>query len=317
MNSSNFIKVIGIGRGGAIMVNHMYNMGIYGVDFAVCHTDEQSFNGVDVPEKVGFGHGLNSRWDIDKVKNEFENNAGKFENLLTDNTQMVFIVAGMGGYTGSGVAPLLAKMAKSKGILTVGIATTPFLFEGLTRLLQSFDAVEEMYKNTDALIVIKNERLKTLFPDSFMDESFIKANEIVYMTVKSIAEIIMQKGVINRDFQDLKYLFHKSGMALVCYGFGRGENRIDMAFREALDSPLLKDKNIYETKKILLYLSFKPELHIQIEELQQPLVAFIDRFEKHINLTWGFGNDSSLEEGQEVKCTIITTGFEFNEILDT
>ena len=307
MQSNNIIKVIGIGGGGVNMVDSMYNMGIHGVDFAVCHTDYQSFEGVNVPVKVHFGESVFVR-DIETARSAFEENVDKFTELLTDNIRMVFIVAGMGGSTGSGVAPLLAEMAKSKGILTVGIVTEPFLFERWPRIIQAAEAVEEMSKHVDALIVVKNELLKTLFPDSFMDECFNKANGIVAMTVKSISEIITQKGIINRDFYDINYMMKDSGLALVSYGFGKGENRIDNAIREALDSPLLKNNNIYDAKKLLFYLSLKPESQIKVEEVQQSLNKFMDHFDICTQVIWGFEDCTSLTEGQEVKFTIIATG---------
>jgi len=308
MQSNNIIKVIGIGGGGVNMVDSMYNMGIHGVDFAVCHTDYQSFEGVNVPVKVHFGQSVFVR-DIETAKRAFEENVDKFTELLTDNIRMVFIVAGMGGSTGSGVAPLLAEMAKSKGILTVGIVIEPFLFERWPRIIQAAEAVEEMSKHVDALIVVKNELLKTLFPDSCIDdEYFNKANGIVAMTVKSISEIITMQGIINRDFYDINYMMKDSGLALVSYGFGKGENRIDNAIREALDSPLLKDNNIYDAKKILFYLSLKPESHIKVDEVLQSLNIFMDRFDICKCVVWGFGDCTSLKEGQEVKFTIIAIG---------
>ncbi len=303
------IKVIGVGGGGVNSVDYMYNLGIHGVNFAVCNTDAQSFEEVNVPVKVTLGEGLGAGGNPETARREFEKSASEVEKLLTDGTRMVFIASGMGGGTGSGAAPLLAKMAKSKGILTVGIVTIPFLYEKIPRIVQALDAVEEMSKNVDALIVINNERLKTYYPDFDLDEAFKKPNEVLAMAVKSIAEIITLRGTINRDFNDVTSTMKDSGVALVSYGFGQGKNRLDNAIKEALDSPLLNNNDIYNAKRVLLFLSYKKKSKLKVEELEQSIDTFMARFDNHIQMIWGFGPDESLEEGQEVKFTIIATGF--------
>ena len=306
---SKIIKVIGIGGGGVNSVDYMFNSGIRGVNFAVCNTDTQSFNGVNVPVQVTLGAGLGAGGDPEKAKEEFEKSVAEVETLLTDGTKMVFIASGMGGGTGSGAAPLLAKMAKDRGILTVGIVTIPFLYEKIPRIIQALDAVEALSKNVDALIVINNEHLKTFYPDFDLVEVFKKPNEVLTMAVKSIAEIITLKGIINRDFRDVTSTMKDSGVALVSYGFGQGENRLDNAIREALDSPLLNNRDIYNAKRILFYLSFKKSSNFKVEELDQSIDTFMAHFDNHIQMNWGFGVDDSLEEEQEVKFTIIATGF--------
>ena len=303
------IKVIGIGGGGVNSVDYMYSLGIHGVNFAVCNTDAQSFEEVNVPVKVTLGAGLGAGGNPEFAKQEFEKSAAEVEKLLTDGTRMVFIASGMGGGTGSGAAPLLAKMSKSKGILTVGIVTIPFLYEKIPRIIQALDAVEEMSKNVDALIVINNERLKLHYADYDLDEAFKKPNEVLAMAVKSIAEIITLRGTINRDFNDVTSTMKDGGVALVSYGFGQGENRLDNAIREALNSPLLNNTDIYNAKRILFYISFKKKRKVKVEELDQSIDTFMARFDNHIKMIWGFGFDESLEEGQEVKFTIIATGF--------
>jgi len=303
------IKVIGIGGGGVNSVDYMYNLGIHGVNFAVCNTDAQSFDEVNVPVKVTLGAGLGAGGNPNKAKEEFEKSATEVEKLLTDGTKMVFIASGMGGGTGSGAAPLLAKMAKSKEILTVGIVTIPFLYEKIPRIIQAINAVEELSKNVDALVVINNERLKMYYPDYDLDEAFKKPNEVLAMAVKSIAEIITLRGIINRDFNDVTTTMKDGGVALVSYGFGQGENRLDNAIKEALDSPLLNNNDIYNAKRILFYLSFKRKRKIKVEELEKSIDTFMARFDNHIQMNWGYGIDESLQDGQEVKFTIIATGF--------
>ena len=308
-NSVKIIKVIGVGGGGVNSVNHMYECGIHGVNFAVCNTDEQSFEGVNVPVKVTLGAGLGAGGKPEKAKQEFEHSAAEVEKLLSDGTRMVFIAAGMGGGTGSGAAPLLAKMAKSKGILTVGIVTIPFLYEKVPRIIQALDAVEEMSRNVDALIVINNERLKEFYPDFELVEAFKKPNEVLAMAVKSIAEIITKKGIINRDFNDVTSTMKDSGVALVSYGFGNGENRLNDAINDALDSPLLNNNDISTAQRILFYISFKKDAHFMVDELTKSIDNFMAGFDNHIKMIWGFGVDDSLTDDQEVKFTIIATGF--------
>jgi cell division protein FtsZ len=229
--------------------------------------------------------------------------------LFEDGTKMVFIAAGMGGGTGSGAGPMLAKMAKDKEILTVGVVTIPFLFEQVPRIIQALDAVEEMSRNVDALIVINNERLKYFYPDYDVVEAFKKPDEVLAMAVKSIAEIITVKGVINRDFNDVNTTMKDSGIALVSYGFGKGENRLDNAIQEALDSPLLSYNDIYNAKRMLFYVSYRDDAHVKIDELNTSADHFMGRFDKHIEMIWGHGKDDSLSPEQEVKFTIIATGF--------
>jgi cell division protein FtsZ len=313
-DSTNIIKVIGVGGGGVNAVDYMYKNGIRGVSFAVCNTDAQSFKGVDVPVKVTLGEGLGAGGDPDKAKEEFEKSRTEVEKLLRDGTQMVFIASGMGGGTGSGAGPLLAKMAKEKGILTVGIVTIPFLFEQVPRIIKALDAVEEMSKNVDALIVINNERLKTYYPDFELKEAFKKPDEVLTMAVKSIAEIITVKGLINRDFRDITTTMKNGGVALVSYGFGKGENRLESAIQEALDSPLLSNNDIYNAKRVLFFISFRSDARFIVEELTRHIDVFMSRFDRHIEMNWGYGIDDSLLPEQEIKFTIIATGFGMDDV---
>ena len=313
-DSAKIIKVIGIGGGGVNMVNYMYNEGIYGVNFAVCNTDAQSFDGVNVPVKIALGDGLGAGGNLEKGKVEFEKSASEVEKLLTDGTRMIFIASGMGGGTGSSAAPLLAKMAKSQGILTVGIVTIPFFNEKLPRINQALDAVEELSKNVDALIVINNERLNVYYPDDDIQEAYKKPNEVLAMAVKSIAEIITLKGTINRDFNDVTTTMKDSGVAFVGYGFGSGENRLDDAIREAFNSPLLNNTNIYNAKRMLTYLTYKQNSRIKMSEYNKSITPFMGRFDPNLKVIPGLGVDDTLGEGQDVKFTIIVTGFDLSVI---
>jgi cell division protein FtsZ len=227
---------------------------------------------------------------------------------------MVFVAAGMGGGTGSGAGPLLAKMAKEKGKLTVGVVTLPFLFEKTPRIITALDAVEEMNKNVDALIVINNESLKLFYSEECLIDAFKKPDEILAMAVKSIAEIITVKGMINRDFEDVKTTMENSGVALVSYGFGQGENRLDDAITNALKSPLLNNNDIYNAKRVLFYISLVENSDFKTAELTKHMDAFMARFDNHIKMIWGFGIDKSLKPEQEVKFTIIATGFSIEAV---
>jgi cell division protein FtsZ len=247
---------------------------------------------------------------------EFEKSRSEVNNLLSDGTKMVFIAAGMGGGTGSGAGPILAKMAKEKGLLTVGIVTIPFLFERIPRIIQALDAVEAMSENVDALIVINNERLKEYYPDFDLDEAFKKPNEVLSMAVKSIAEIITVKGVINRDFNDVTTTMKNGGVALVSYGFGAGDTRLDDAIQEALDSPLLNNSDIYNARRVLFYISLQKNSHFKVDELTKSIDNFMGRFDPRIKMNWGYGTDESLEHGQEVKFTLIATGFGLDVVPD-
>jgi cell division protein FtsZ len=315
-DSTKIIKVIGIGGGGVNAVDYMYKNGIHGVNFAVCNTDKQSFEKVNVPVKVVLGTGLGAGGSPQKAREEFEKSRSEVEKLLDDETRMVFITTGMGGGTGTGAGPLLAKLAKTKGLLTVGIVTIPFLFEKRPRIITALDAVEEMRKNVDALIVINNEKLKVVYPKFGLKEVFKKPNEVLAMAVKSIAEIITVRGIINRDFNDVKTAMKDSGVALVSYGFGNGENRLDAAIQEALDSPLLSNSDVYNAKRLLFYISIRNDIDLMVEELNKHVDDFMSRFDNQIAMNWGYGTDDSLTPEQEVKFTIIATGFGLEAIQD-
>jgi len=303
------IKVIGIGGGGVNAVNYMYQSGIHRVNFAVCNTDEQSFEDVNVPVKITLGDGLGAGGKPVLAKEKFRKSAKEVETLLDDNTEMVFIAAGMGGGTGSGAAPLLAKMAKDKGKLTIGVVTIPFKFEKLPRITQALKAVRKMSKSVDSLMVINNEKLKEVYGEVPLTEAFKKPDEVLAMAVKSVAEIITKKGIINRDFNDVSSTMKDSGVALVSYGFGKGENRLNDAIQDALHSPLLNNNNLNKAKRILIYISFRGDSYFMTDELTRFIDVFMEQFDSHIKMIWGFGVDDTLDIDQEVKFTIIATGF--------
>jgi len=306
--ATKIIKVIGIGGGGVNAVDYMYRSGIHGVNFAAINTDAQSFDGLSIPVKVTLGDGFGAGSDPEKAVKKFGQSAEEVAKLLDDGTRMVFISAAMGGGTGTGAAPLLAEMAKERGILTVGVITLPFSFEMAPRIIHALEAVETMSKKVDALIVINNDSLGNLEGVKAL-EGFDKPNEVLLMAVKSIAEIITVKGKINRDFEDITTTMKDSGVAFVSYGFGKGKNRIDDAINEAMTSSLLNNNDINNAKRILFYLSVQPDSDVEISELNEHMRRFMRRFNINIIMNWGLGVDKTLKEDQEVKFTIIATGF--------
>ena len=229
--------------------------------------------------------------------------------MLNDGTRMVFITAGMGGGTGTGAAPIIAQCAKDAGILTVGIVTIPFKFEGNKKINQALDGVEEIAKHVDALLVINNERLREIYPELTVINAFAKADDTLSIAAKSIAEIITMHGTINLDFQDVTTVLKDGGVAIMSTGYGEGENRVTKAIHEALNSPLLNNNDIFNSKKVLLNINFCSENetgNLMMEEMNE-VNDFMSRFRKDVETKWGLATDSSL--GDKVKITLLATGF--------
>ena len=305
------IKVIGVGGGGGNAVNHMYKEGIHDVTFVVCNTDNQALNDSPVPVKLQLGHeGLGAGNKPEVARAAAEESLQDIRNMLNDGTRMAFITAGMGGGTGTGAAPVIARVSKEMDILTVGIVTIPFRFEGNRKIDQALDGVEEMSKHVDALLVINNERLRAIYPDlSFLD-AFGKADDTLSIAAKSIAEIITLHGTINLDFKDVKTVLQDGGVAIMSTGYGEGEDRVKKAIEDALNSPLLNDNDIFNSKKILLNISFSHQKDSQdnfmMEEMNY-VHEFMERFGSDFVFKWGVAVDPEL--GKRVKVTILATGF--------
>lgn len=308
--TENIIKVIGVGGGGGNAVTNMYKRGICNVAFAVCNTDSQALAKCEVPVRVQLGEsGLGTGGHPEKGKQDAEEDLAKIEKLFQDDTQMVFITAGMGGGTGTGAGPVIARVAKERGILTVGIVTIPFRFEGKLRIKKALQGVEEMRKNVDALLVINNERLIDLYGDEMMDtvEALAKADEILTISTKSIAEIITVKGIINRDFCDVQTVMKNGGTSLISVGEASGEHRIEKAFMKALESPLLSNMHVEKAEK-LLYIIYSCDEHpVGISELGE-ITELMEDFEQDIEVLWGLYRDNSL--GEKVKVAIIASGLD-------
>ena len=305
------IKVIGVGGGGGNAVNHMYMEGIHDVSFMVCNTDAQALKASNVPVQVQLGNeGLGAGNKPEVARQAAEDTADTVRRQLDDGTKMVFITAGMGGGTGTGAAPIIARLSKEQGILTVGIVTIPFLFEGPKKIDQALNGVEEMAKHVDALLVINNERLRELYPDFSVMKAFEKADDILSVAAKSIAEIITVRGIINLDFNDVKTVLKDGGVAIMSTGYGEGEGRVKKAIEDALNSPLLNENDVYNSKKILLSIAFanndEKDGSLMMEEMNE-VNDFMSRFGRNFETKWGLTVDDTLE--QKVKVTILATGF--------
>lgn len=314
---NSIIKVIGVGGGGGNAVNNMYKQGIHDVSFVVCNTDAQALKDSPVPERLQLGsEGLGAGNRPEKARLAAEESIDDIKAMLSDGTKMDFITAGMGGGTGTGAAPVIAQVSKELGILTVGIVTIPFKFEGNKKIDQALDGVDEMAKHVDALLVINNERLRKVYPDLSLLNGFAKADDTLSVAAKSIAEIITVRGLINLDFNDVRTVLKDGGVAIMSTGFGEGDGRVRKAIDDALNSPLLNDNDIYNSQKILLSIAFSSDNGtdgLAMEEMNE-INDFMSRFGSNFELKWGIAIDNTLEK--KVKITILATGFGLDDLED-
>lgn len=313
---NSIIKVIGVGGGGGNAVNHMYAEGIHDVTFVVCNTDAQALKASQVPVHVQLGNeGLGAGNKPEKARRAAEESLDKIKNMLNDGTRMTFITAGMGGGTGTGAAPVVARVSKEMGILTVGIVTIPFRFEGPKKIDQALDGVEEMAKYVDSLLVINNERLRDVCSNLSFKSGLAKADDTLTVAAKSIAEIITIRGDINLDFNDVKTVLENGGVAIMSTGYGEGEDRVKKAIDDALNSPLLNNNDIYHSKRILFNISHGGDVNgqqgLMMEELTD-VHNFLGRFDSDFEIKWGVTTDPSL--GEKVKVTILATGFGVSDV---
>ena len=309
------IKVIGVGGGGGNAVNHMYREGIHDVNFVVCNTDSKALADSPVPVRLQLGkEGLGAGNRPGRAREAAEESIDSIHNMLNDGTKMVFITAGMGGGTGTGAAPVIAREAKAMDILTVGIVTIPFRFEGNRKIDQALDGVEEIAKHVDALLVINNERLREIYPELNVLSAFEMADNTLSLAAKSIAEIITMHGIINLDFRDVCTVLKDGGVAIMSTGFGEGENRVSKAIEAALHSPLLNNNDIFNSKKVLLSISFCAEKEgdtLMMEEMNE-VHEFMSKFHDDVETKWGLSTDPSLDK--KVKITILATGFGISNV---
>lgn len=308
--TKHIIKVIGVGGGGGNAVREMFETGVKNVSFVVCNTDSQALAESPVPIKVQLGDGgLGVGGNPQKGREAAETSMSAIEQLFDDETQMVFVTAGMGGGTGTGASPLIAKVAKEKGMLTIGVVTLPFLFERKTRIEKALCGLEELKSNVDALLVINNQRLLEIYDDqtTTVEEAFGRANEVLTIATKTIAEIITIKGIVNRDFCDVETVMKDSGAAIVSVGYAEGENRILRAMKNALDSPMINPVDMEKTKRLLYVIYDSKDNPVTVSETTD-INQFMDTMSDDLEVLWGQYRDDEL--GNKVKVAIIATGFD-------
>lgn len=311
MTQESIIKVIGVGGGGTNAVTHMYNLGIRGVDFAVCNTDHQSLDISSVPVKiqlgplltVGRGAGNNPEVGRQACLESVE----ELRRFLEKDTKMVFVTAGMGGGTGTGAAPIIAKVARELEILTVGIVTLPFQFEGPRRARLAFEGLDQLKQNVDSLIVISNNKLREMYGNLAMSSAFANADYILATAAKGIAEIITVPGYINVDFEDVNFVMKDSGVAIMGSAYAKGEDRARKVIESALNSPLLEDNDIRGAKHILLNITTGRTPEITMDEVAEITEYVQQEAGFDTDLIWGSCVDESLED--QISVTLIATGF--------
>jgi len=293
----NIIKVIGVGGGGSNAVEYMYNEGILGVDFAICNTDQQAMEASEVPNKIHLGPSLtDGKGAGNKPETGKEACLESVEDLrafLGNDTRMLFVTAGMGGGTGTGAAPIVAKLAQELDILTVGIVTNPFKFEGRRRLQQAKEGIDELRKNVDTLIVISNDKIKEFYGDLQISKAFSYADDILTTAAKGIAEIITRKGYINVDFEDVNTVMRGSGVAIMGTSRAEGDNRALEAVQAAVECPLIQESDMFGAKNILLNMSYGNK-EIRMDEIGIITEFIEDKAGVGTDLIWGHGFDENL-----------------------
>ncbi|MGF1564515.1 MAG: cell division protein FtsZ [Flavobacteriales bacterium] len=312
---SSIIKVIGVGGGGSNAVNYMYQQGIKGVDFLVCNTDAQALDASPVPIKIQLGstltagRGAGSKPEVGR--NAAVENLEDVKAILGDQTTMVFVTAGMGGGTGTGAAPVIARAAREMGILTVGIVTVPFGFEGRRRSHQAQEGLQEMRDAVDTLLVIRNDKLRELFGNLSLKQAFAHADEVLCTAAKGIAEVITLTGEINVDMNDVNTVMRDSGVAIMGSGMASGEGRAENAVRQALESPLLYDNDITGANFVLLNITYGDD-EVRMDEISEITDYIQECAGRSAEVIWGYGQDEAL--GEHLCVTVIATGFSMKAI---
>ena len=307
------IKVIGVGGGGSNAVNHMFRQGIHGVEFVVCNTDIQALRQSRVKNRIQLGkeltEGRGAGCQPERGRLSAIESMDFIRTILEHNTRMVFITAGMGGGTGTGAAPEIAKQAKELGILTIGIVTVPFSFEGKRKIEQAMAGIDELEEYVDALLIIANERLREIYGDLKLSDAFAMADNVLTIAAKSIAEIITVKGYVNVDFADVESVMRNSGVALMGAAEAEGENRAMEALTNALISPLLNSNDIRGASNILLNMLYG-EKEVTMDEISLITDSLREKVGRNVNVIWGTGKDETL--GEKLRVAVIATGFNNN-----
>ena len=306
------IKVVGVGGGGNNAINHMWAQNVEGVSFVVINTDRQALNMSPVPNRVLIGpkttNGLGAGNVPERAKAAAEESEAEIAALFDDETKMVFITAGMGGGTGTGAAPVVARIAHEKGVLTIGIVTIPFLFEGQKKILKALAGADEMSKYVDALLIINNQRLIDIYPDLDFNNAFGKADDTLSTAARSISELITAEGQVNVDFMDVNTTLRDGGVAIISSGYGEGEHRVTKAIEDALESPLLKNRDVYGSRKILINVYYNPDSKnpFKTQELSE-VQEFMANFSQEVDVITGYAHDCTLED--KIKITVLAAGF--------
>ncbi len=306
LTEDSIIKVIGVGGGGCNAVNYMHRQGLKDVTFLVCNTDRQVLIKSSVPNKLQLGPGLGAGGDPETARQYAEESRDHIREALNDGTQMLFITAGMGGGTGTGASSVVAEVAQEMGILTVGIVTIPFAFEGKRKIEKAMKGVARLAKHVDALLIINNEKLKQIYPELNLLNAFSKSDDVVANAARSIAEIITVPGYINTDFADVRNTLRKGGVAIMNIGRASGDRRITNAINDALNSPLVNTNDVHGAERILLQFYCSTEHAIVMEEIDQ-INEFVQEVGDDIEVQWGASIDESL--GEDVRVTVIATGY--------
>ena len=305
------IKVMGVGGGGSNAARHMYNMGITDVDFMICNTDKQALESNPIPIKIKLGDSGLGAGAIPEVARQAALDSEESIKAALEGTKMLFITAGMGGGTGTGASPIVASIARDLNILTVGIVTYPFKFEQESKRKLADEGIKELSQNVDALIVIKNEALKSFYPDLKLSNAFAKVDDVLLIAARSIAELITLESIINVDFNDVNTILRNSGTALIGSGEAEGENRALSAVEAAVNSPLLDQNSIYGAEKLLFFVSYSSGNELEISELDKITEELGNKTcVPSETLIWGHGIDDSL--GDKVRITVIATGLHNN-----
>ena len=315
--ADSIIKVIGVGGGGCNAVNYMFNQKIEGCTFVVCNTDSQALNKCDVPVKIQLGEGLGAGTNPTEGRNAALNSQDEIMQKVLDNrTEMLFITAGMGGGTGTGAAPVIAAMARKKGILTVGVVTIPFRSQGPETMIKAIDGINELEKNVDSLLIIDNEKILEVYGDLLIQDAFPKADEVLATAVRGITEIIKKRGYINVDFKDVRTMMKDSGFALMGCGSGTGENRIEDAVKMALESPLLNDYDLMSAKNFLINITVGNNGQGVTASQYGKVTDLIKKYTgKANNFKSGLVFDNDPDFGDRVNITVIVTGIKMSLLL--
>ena len=306
LTEDSIIKVIGVGGGGCNAVNYMHRQGLKDVSFLVCNTDRQVLVKSSVPSKLQLGPGLGAGGNPETARQYAEESREHIREALNDGTQMLFLAAGMGGGTGTGASSVVAEVAQEMGILTVGIVTIPFAFEGKKKIEKAMTGVARLAKHVDALLIINNEKLKQIYPELNLINAFSKSDDVVANAARAIAEIITVPGYINTDFADVRNTLRKGGVAIMNIGRASGGQRITDAINDALNSPLVNTNDVHGAERILLQFYCSTEHAIVMEEIDQ-INEFVQEVGDDIEVQWGASIDESL--GEEVRVTVIATGY--------